>query len=88
MRPLYLDHASTTPLLVLGSAVVEFGTIRTGTFGLRPVKITNGGRARLICALGAPEAPFSFLSGGGDFSLAPRKSKQIFIQFKPTEPGE
>ncbi|MGV3720514.1 MAG: SBBP repeat-containing protein, partial [Actinomycetota bacterium] len=80
--------ASTTPLLVLGSPVVEFGTIRTGAFGLRPVKITNGGRARLICSLGAPEAPFSFLSGGGEFSLTPRKSKQIFLQFKPTEPGE
>jgi len=80
--------ASTTPLLVVSNLVLDFGTARPGGFSLKELRVTNGGRARLVCSLSEPEAPFSLFTGQNDFSIAARKSKRLFLQFKPTEPGE
>lgn len=79
--------ADSTPILVLSDKNIDFGTVdaRGGFFKLR---VSNGGRGKLLCLVTDPESPFKLLVGGGQFSLKPKKSRTLYLQFKPTEPGD
>jgi hypothetical protein len=79
--------ADTTPVLVLSDKEIDFGTVnaRGGFFKLR---LTNGGRGKLLCLVTDPESPFKVLVGGGQFTVGRGKSRTLYLQFKPTSPGD
>lgn len=80
--------AEITPVLVLSSKSLDFGTVTARGGGFAKLRLANGGRGRLFYSVSDPEAPFNLLVGGGQGNLKPGKSKTLYIQFKPTAPGE
>ncbi|MGV3723889.1 MAG: fibronectin type III domain-containing protein, partial [Actinomycetota bacterium] len=78
-----------TPLakLVVAPKTVKFGTLRRGKSGKRTFKLTNKGKEALSGTVGAVSAPFVLTSGGGAFTLAPKKSRVVTLTWTPNVAG-
>ena len=70
-------------------ASIDFGSGATGQLFDQTLTITNQASSTGILAVtvGAPSAPFSVVSGGGAFSLAPGVSQSVVVRFSPTAIG-
>jgi plastocyanin len=68
---------------------VNFSNVALGQLSDVTVTITNltGSTGTLTGNVGIPSAPFSIVSGGGTFSLAPGNSKSVVVRFSPTAAG-
>ena len=71
--------------LKLSGGTLNFGEVEIGTTALDSIIVTNlqssEREIRLIVA--DPESPFSVISGGGSFSLAPGEVRSIVFGFTP-----
>jgi hypothetical protein len=67
---------------------LAFGAVKHGTAKLLSFKIKNVGTGELLGNVGSLPAPFTVTSGGGSFSLAPRSTEQVTVQFAPTAAGQ
>ena len=67
---------------------VNFGNVAVGQSAQQTVTITNqtSSTAALTGSVGTLLPPFSVLSGGGAFNLAPGQSVTVTVQFSPTAP--
>lgn len=63
------------------------GTTRVGRTKRMSLTFKNMGKGKLDGSMGTLDLPFTVTSGGGNFSLGPRKTKRVTVQFAPTEPG-
>jgi hypothetical protein len=68
---------------------VDFGNIRVGSSSTQTFIIKNESTSTgtLQGSVGTLSGPFSILSGGGTFSLAPGKIQSVVINFSPTSSG-
>jgi len=62
-------------------------TIRGPVLKTLPFTITNKGKETLGGEVIAPDPPFSIVSGGGPFSLAPKARRTVRVGFLPTAAG-
>jgi len=80
--------ADTTPVLVLSSRTLDFGPVTARGGGFLKLRMTNGGKGKLLYSVSEADAPFKLLVGSGPGSLKAHKSKTLYVQFRPTTPGE
>ncbi len=77
--------------LVVAPAKVNFGTHRIRRGGPRPVRrivtLRNTGRGSLGVSIGSLGAPFQITAGSGSYTLGPRKSLKVRVEFTPTTSG-
>jgi hypothetical protein len=68
---------------------VNFGSVNVGQVANQNITITNqaSSNAALTGNVGTLSAPFSVVSGGGAFNLAPGQSVTVTVQFSPTTAG-
>ncbi len=67
---------------------INFGKVRVGSTSTKhTVQIKNAGTVALTGAVAMPGAPFPVSSGGGMFSVAPKGSQAVTIQFVPISAG-
>jgi hypothetical protein len=68
---------------------LNFGNVSIGTSSDQTVTITNpsGSTGTLAGNVGVLSAPFSLVSGGGAFSLAPGQSIRVTVRFSPMAAG-
>ncbi|MCC2669589.1 MAG: Abnormal spindle-like microcephaly-assocd, ASPM-SPD-2-Hydin, partial [Armatimonadetes bacterium] len=71
-------------VIKVAPAKLAFGTVRVGTTKTKTLRITNSGRGTLAAAVGTLAAPFRIVSGGGAFTLAPRASRTVTVEYAPT----
>jgi hypothetical protein len=78
-----------TPLAKLAVApkAVNFKTVRLGKTARKTFKLTNKGKEALSGVVGPVSAPFVLSSGGGAFTLAPRKSRVVTLIWTPSAAG-
>ena len=68
---------------------VEFTELIAGREATQIVTVTNvGAAATMTGEVGALPAPFSVVSGGGAFTLAPGQSRSVTVRFAPTAAGD
>jgi uncharacterized delta-60 repeat protein len=75
-----------TPGKLKVPARINFGTVRLGKTKQVKVKLTNVGKGSLQGAASVSPTLFTVVSGG-TFSLAPKKSATLLLQFAPNAPG-
>lgn len=68
-------------------AKLNFSTVRIGKSKQLKLKLKNTGKGTLVGYVDAPEGPFTLVSGGGAFSLLPKKSLTVIVRFVPSAPG-
>lgn len=75
--------------LTFSPSSVDFGNILVGQSSNQTITITNQSTSTgtLDGSIGNVVGPFSVISGGGTFSLAPGKSRSVVINFSPTVSG-
>jgi len=75
--------------LSISATSVNFGTIPLGKSLTQTLTIANDptSTAALTGNVGDPSGPFSVVSGGGGFNLAPGKSTSIVVGFSPSSGG-
>ncbi|MEO0069628.1 MAG: choice-of-anchor D domain-containing protein, partial [candidate division WOR-3 bacterium] len=75
--------------LSINPTSISFGNIAVGQTDSQVFVVTNETNSTdtLEVNVGNLSAPFSIVSGGGAFTLAPGKSRPILISFSPTSPG-
>jgi hypothetical protein len=66
---------------------LSFPSTRLTKTSKKTLLIQNIGKGPLDVNVGALAAPYSVLSGGGAFTLAPKQKVQVTIQFAPTVAG-
>jgi HYDIN/CFA65/VesB-like, Ig-like domain len=67
------------------SKSVTFGTVKK--VSSKSIKIKNNGKADASVTVVPPSSPFSVTSGGGSFTLAPKASQKVTIEFAPSAAG-
>jgi hypothetical protein len=70
--------------LKLAPAKLNFGKLKIGRFKQLKLKITNTGKGPLAGSVGSMSAPFQIVSGGGAFTLAPKKSLTVLVRYDAT----
>jgi hypothetical protein len=84
------EGAEPTGQFLITPKALEFGEVQVGTTSPEQiVNITNAGGAPVVMsgAGGAPGAPFNAVQNCQGQTLAPGESCQMFLTFRPTEPG-
>jgi len=66
---------------------LNLGTAKVGKRKSKVLRIQNPGRTPLSGSVGSLAAPFVVVSGGGAFTLAPRKLRSVKIEFTPPASG-
>jgi sugar lactone lactonase YvrE len=67
---------------------INFGKVRVGGKSkTHTLHIRNAGTVILIGAVQVPAASFPVQSGAGEFTVSPKGSRLVTIQFAPTAPG-
>ena len=68
---------------------LNFGNVNVGQSTNQPITIANqaGSTAALTGNVGSLSAPFSVVSGGGAFNLAPGQSVTVTVRYSPTTSG-
>ena len=68
---------------------INFGSILVGQSATQTITITNAPTSTdtLTGSVASLSAPFSVVSGGSSFSLAPGKSRTVIVSFTPTATG-
>ncbi len=66
---------------------LKFGTLAAGRNKVLTLRISNRGRGPLAGRVGAGDPPFRILSGGGPFTLAPRASVSVRVEYAPGTAG-
>ena len=64
---------------------IAFGMVKAAT--VKSLTIRNNGDIDATVTVSAPPAPFSLVSGGGTYSLAPGAEEAISVEFAPTAKG-
>ena len=87
-----LSIYAAAPVLRGGRLLVKsrlnFGRVRLGSRRLETLYIFNASATEpLHGAITAPATPFSIISGGGRFVVAPNDSRAVTLAFSPTTPG-
>src|ERR1700752_2360253 len=73
--------------LVLSAHKLKFPTVGVGSEQSKDLLIQNGGDGSLQGNVGSLDPPFSVVSGGGAFSLAPTASLVVTVQLAPDAAG-
>jgi hypothetical protein len=74
--------------LALKPKSINFGKVRVGSKSkTHTVHIRNAGTVLLTGAVQMPAATFPVQSGAGQFSVSPKGSRSVTIQFVPTVAG-
>lgn len=68
-------------------ASLNFGTVKPGKARSLTVTIRNQGKSLLTGAVGLVEEPFSILTGGGEFQIAPGERLRVRVRFAPSAKG-
>jgi hypothetical protein len=68
---------------------IDFGDVPAGQSATQTLTITNlsSSTGDLVGSFGNLSGPFSIISGGNPFTLAPGKSQSVILRFSPTSPG-
>ena len=83
-----LGTAPAEPAAQLSADRLTFPTVTPGLTADRTVTLTNISATRsLTGSVGAAAAPFTVVSGGGAFTLAPGQSRTVTVRFAPTAAG-
>jgi hypothetical protein len=64
---------------------VKAGPVPIGKKKRKTITIQNLARTELRGTIIAPDEPFFVISGGGSFTLAPKKKRKVVIEFAPVE---
>jgi len=72
----------------LSTSSLSFGTVIVGRKLRKRVTIKNVGPGVLTGSVGTLLAPFTVVSGGGAFTLAPSKTRVAVIEYAPTSAAE
>jgi fibronectin type 3 domain-containing protein len=90
----YSNESSAAPLnvtplakLTVAPTKINFGTVRVNANKQKTVKLTNKGKETLTATVGVVNAPFTVVSGGGTFTLAPKQSRTVALRYAPTAAG-
>lgn len=63
---------------------LKFGKVKVGKSKRKKLKLKNKGKGVLQGEVGAIDARFTILSGGGPFELQPRKGLTVRVEYAPT----
>lgn len=71
--------------LAISASSVNVGAPRSGTTAKRSFKLRNTGHGPLTGSVSTVPAPFRVVSGGGEFTLAPRETRTVTVEFAPEQ---
>lgn len=66
---------------------VNFGTVKVNGLKTKTFKLTNAGKGALAGTIGSAGTPFTVISGGGAFVLAPKGKRTVTVRFQPSSAG-
>lgn len=66
---------------------LKFGTLTAGRTKVLMLRVSNRGRGPLAGRVGAGNPPFRVLAGGGPFTLSPRGSVTVRVEYAPGAVG-
>jgi hypothetical protein len=77
----------TSVSLVIDRPRLEFGKVLGRRKALEKLMLRNEGTRSVTGTVGTLTAPFTLVTGGGDFSLATGAERDIVVEFAPTSGG-
>jgi hypothetical protein len=78
---------SKFPITFVSPQSVTFPTTNVGNVSTRSFTIQNTGTAKLVGSVGSLTKPFSVIKGGGAFTLNPKKTLKVTVEFAPKAAG-
>ena len=78
---------STTAQTEVSVLAIDFGSVTVSDSARRTVVLRNVGRADAFGAVSVSCPGFRVASGGGSFQLAPRRSREVAVVFRPPSAG-
>jgi outer membrane protein assembly factor BamB len=81
-----LSLPGAPPILAVGPASLNLGSVQVGNCASGTFSVTNTGGGTLTGSVSGAAAPFSVVSGGS-YSLSSNQGQVVVVQYCPTVPG-
>lgn len=73
--------------LQITPARLNFGTLKRGKVKQLKLTLKNEGKVAIAGEIGTLTSPFRIVDGGGAFTLEPKKSRKVVVEFAPSAAG-